>query len=771
MQQGHRIAGPLRLSLAAGIVLGAATQALAHDEDWRKLVALQPPVLGELWTLDQAVREGTDPSRGFAASGITLYAHLPLNTFPGGHTTGNDCWGYVSDSGREYAIMGLEKGVAIVEVTNPTSPVVLDTIPGPDSLWGDVKVIGDYVYAVTDVEAGFGVQIIDLSDVDNGNVRLVGNTTAGGFTLCHNLVANEESGRLFLAGANVGNGGLVELDLSNPEAPQIASAWTQFYVHDAQVVSYTEGPFAGREIAFCGSGLDGGFTSTGMRVVDVTTPGAFFTVATLFYSTPSYSHQLWLSEDKQYLYLNDELDEIDGLVSQTTTRIIDVSDINNPFQAGTFSNGLGSTDHNLYTIDDLILESNYQTGLRIFDASDPLNPVEIAFFDTYPADDLTGFNGAWSNYPWFPSGTVIVSDINRGLFVLGPDALGPRLRVQIVGDAPETLPSLGGATIEVSIEEIGLDADEGTIELNIISQSGQATIGASPTAQPGVYSFTTPPLGCGSASYWVSVDATSGQSFTVPAGFPSSTFSAVVADSQESVFQDDFESDTGWSVSGNASDGQWDRGTPVGGGDRGDPAADFDGSGQCYLTDNQDGNSDVDGGSTILTSPALDASGDETYLTYATWFSNTAGSGAGEDTMLVEISNNNGGSWQTLETIGPGGVEASGGWFAKSWRLQDVFAAPSDQVRVRFTAGDLGTGSVVEAGVDAVEVVRYACDETPPCPADLAEPFGQLDFSDVVAFLTAFGSMDAAADLAEPFGQWDFSDVLAFLAAFGAGCP
>ncbi len=770
MHQGFRVADRSRFLLSLGACAAIVGAAGAHDEDWRKLVSLQPPVLGELWTFGQPI-DTNDPARGpYQSAGATLLAHMPLGTFPGGHASGNDCWGYVSPSGREYAIMGLERGYGFVEITDPVNPVLLTVVSGPTSLWHDVKVIGDYAYGVSD-QTGVGVQIMDMSDIDNGNVTHVGNSTAGGFTTAHNLVNNPESGRLFIVGANAGNGGLVELNISNPTSPQIASAWSQMYVHDAQVVSYTEGPYAGREIAFCCSGLDGGWTNTGLRIVDVTTPGNFFTISTLNYSTPSYSHQAWLSEDKQYLYLNDELDEIDGLVSQTTTRVIDVSDLGNPSQAGTFSTGLGATDHNLYTVGEILLESNYQSGLRIFDASDPLNPFEIGYFDTYPANNSDGFNGAWSNFA-FPSGTVIVSDINRGMFVLGVDALGSRLRVHQVGEIPGVLPSTGGAQIEILVEEIGLVLDAGEVNLNIITDAGQTSIPGVPTGSPGGFTFASPPLECGADSYfWVSVHSTDGGVYTLPSGYPDIAFEAPVADSVTTAFDDDFETDQGWGVSGNASDGQWDRGVPNGGGDRGDPASDFDASGRCYLTDNEDGNSDVDGGSTILTSPSMDATGGDAYLSYASWFSNASGAGAGEDVMLVEVSNNNGGSWQTLETIGPGGVEATGGWFAKSWRLGDIFAEPSGQVRVRFTASDTGSGSVVEAGVDAVEVVVYECSKVQPCPADLAEPFGQLDFSDVSAFLVAFGTQDAAADLAEPFGQWDFSDVVAFLASFGAGCP
>ena len=707
----------------------------------------------------------------FATEGVTLLSHLPINNFAGFHATANDCWGYVSPSGREYAIIGLESGFGIVDITVPTSPVILTTVAGPTSLWHDVKVIGDYAYGVSDVSAGVGIQIMDLSDVDNGNVRFVGNVNPNGFTLSHNLVANEESGRLFLVGATIGNGGLVELNLSNPESPQIAEAWTSFYIHDAQVVSYTEGPFAGREIAFCCSGLDSGFTSTGIRIVDVTNPNNFFTVSTLFYSTPSYSHQAWLSPDKRYLYLNDELDENNGLVSQTTTRIVDVSDINNPFQAGTFSSGLNTIDHNLYTRDEFIFEANYTSGMRVFDSSDPLGPVPIGFIDTQPDSNALGFSGAWSCYPYFPSGNVIISDINRGLFVVAVDALAPRLAVSVSGDLPEFMPVAGGAEVSVEIRELGLSVDSSTVKLSVIA-GGPATEVIVVANGDETWTFQTPPLDCGpDATFWVSVESTTGEMYTLPTDFPASNFSAPIASDSATAFADDFQTNLGWTVSGDASTGQWNRAVPAGGGDRGDPPADFDGSGRCYVTDSADGDTDVDGGSTTVTSPAMDATGGDAHLSYARWYSNTAGGAANEDTMLVEISNNNGTNWQTLETVGPSGVEASGGWFEKSFVLGDIFATPSSQVRVRFTASDLGSGSVVEAGVDAVEVITMTCEDPPDCPADLAEPFGSLDFSDVIAFLGAFGAGEPAADLAPPFGSLDFSDVLAFLTAFGAGCP
>jgi hypothetical protein len=162
-------------------------------------------------------------------------------------------------------------------------------------------------------------------------------------------------------------------------------------------------------------------------------------------------------------------------------------------------------------------------------------------------------------------------------------------------------------------------------------------------------------------------------------------------------------------------------------------------------------------------------------ISYARWFDNNEGGSAANaftETFVIQISNNGGGSWSSLETVGPGGPEVSGGWVVKSFRIAD-FVTPTDQVRVRFIASD-DTGTVVEAGVDAVSVSGLTCEDPTggACnAADLAEPFDVLDLADINAFVAGFTTQDPIADLAAPFGVFDLGDINAFVAAFSAGCP
>ncbi|MFT7670967.1 MAG: Zn-dependent metalloprotease [Planctomycetota bacterium] len=278
---------------------------------------------------------------------------------------------------------------------------------------------------------------------------------------------------------------------------------------------------------------------------------------------------------------------------------------------------------------------------------------------------------------------------------------------------PDNVQAAGGQ-VEFTVDVTSLLGTpmSGTGTLHVNRGNGFETYAMTETS-PNLYGAIFPASDCASVmTYYVSAQTSTGLIQTSPTTAPETTYSAVAASTLSSTFSDNFESNLGWTVSGNATDGEWDRGTPAGGGDRGDPPVDADGSGQCYLTDNVDGNSDVDGGSTTVTSPTMmadDGGNGVALLTYHRWFSNTFGGDPENDIFLVEISNDNGATWSILETVGPGGPQVNGGWREQSFVISD-FLAPTNSMRVRFTASDTGTGSVVEAGVDGVRIDIVSCE-------------------------------------------------------------
>ena len=399
-------------ALALGLV---ASIAIAHVDD-PKLRDRQPPRHGPIIQGSAAALNA-----GFAAQGIQLKSWIPLNNFAGNPSNANDCWGYVSPSGREYAIIGLRNGTAFVEITNPSSPVIVGQISGPSSLWRCMKVYGAYCYAGS--EGGGGIQVISMTNIDGTNttqprVSLATTVTTGGNSQAtHTLAIDTVSGYLYRAGG--GSNGIRIYDVkTNPALPTFVGQWNNVYVHEAQVVTYTAGTYAGKQIAFCCGGSNGGNANTGLYVVDVTNKAAPVQLSYTTYPGARYCHQSWLSNDQRYVYINDELDE-GATVSVCTTIVINVSNLNSPTLASTFNNGNPAIGHNLYIGQgNKLFEANYRSGVRVFDLSvNALNPPEIAWFDTYAADDGAQFNGLWNVWPYFPSKTFIGSDIEGGLYV------------------------------------------------------------------------------------------------------------------------------------------------------------------------------------------------------------------------------------------------------------------------------------------------------------------------------------------------------------------
>ncbi len=266
--------------------------------------------------------------------------------------------------------------------------------------------------------------------------------------------------------------------------------------------------------------------------------------------------------------------------------------------------------------------------------------------------------------------------------------------------------------------------------------------------------------------YYFQVSTTEGTLITFPAD---AEFSPLMTLAQEFTvaFDDDMETPNGWTVGSptdTATTGIWNRMDPQG--TEAQPEDDHTIAGtQCWITDGIAGATlgerDIDGGSTTLTSPMLDAIifGEDAQLVYWRWYSNNTGASPNEDSMLVEISNDNGNSWTTLETV----TENAGAWVEKRFRVAD-FIWPTDQMRLRFIASDFFNGSIVEAGIDDLRIESIRCTTNSP---DINGD-GTLNFFDISAFLEAFNDFDPIADFNND-GQWNFFDISAFLKAFAKG--
>ncbi len=283
---------------------------------------------------------------------------------------------------------------------------------------------------------------------------------------------------------------------------------------------------------------------------------------------------------------------------------------------------------------------------------------------------------------------------------------------------PAELSPAGDAIRVVVSGQNGGTPQTGTGQLHLNAGGGYVTLPMAEVA-PNEYDAVFPALACGTiVSFYFSAETTTGLAIKNPLLAPDAHYSAAAATGVTVAFTDDFESAQDWTItnSGGFTDGQWERGVPVANAvcDRGNPGADADGSGQCFLTDNDqlNCNSDIDNGSTTLTSPIMDANNGTAVITYWRWFSTTAGPNPFQDVFVVEVSANGGASWTVLETVGPTGPQAAGGWFEVSIAIAD-FVPLTDQFRIRFTAEDSSPASVVEAAVDGVRLTNVECGEAP----------------------------------------------------------
>ncbi len=734
MKQGFPHPG-LTIALALGCI--ATGVAIAHEDD-PKEQDWQPPYVGPIWRAADGGVAGTT----FQSSGVTLQAWFPVTAISAAATGASDAWGYVSPSGREYAILGMSNGTGFVEITNPAASTLTKFMPKPasagDSSWRNMKTYQHYCYAVS--EGGGGIQIFDLADIDNGNITDLGTVTTGGSAATHTMIINTQTGYLYRMGG--GSNGVRVYTLQNPAVPAYVTAWNSKYTHDGAVFNWPSGPYAGHEIFFACGGLNSGYTDTGMDILDVTNKANIVSLGRATYPNAAYCHQVWISPDYKFAYINDEIDEANfGVLCQT--KIINIMDLAAPFLAGTYSNGLTSVDHNLYIKGNDLFASNYKTGLRVYDITQRTAPVERAWFDTYPSEDATGYAGLWSNYPFFPSGTVVGSDIQSGLFVwtVGTTAL----TVSYPNGVPTTLTPTG-ATFAVATQlAAGQNIAAGGAKLIYNNGGADVEVPLAPNGA-GLWTAQFPSLACPStANFAVRFTLVSGPVVRSPvAGYNSASVSYGEMDG----FTDTMETGTnGWTVGATgdtATAGIWERVDPVG--TAAQPENDATPTGTfCWVTGQHTagqsvGFNDIDGGMTTLTSPAFDGTAvSDPVIGVQVWYTNNAGSNPNTDSMPILLSNNGGSTWTQVELL----ATSANAWIEKRYRIADFMAA-TNAMRIRFQARDVDPGSVVEVAVDDLRVFGYDCEA--PRPADINGD-GVVNGIDLSVILGMWGTSDATGDI------------------------
>lgn len=365
-----------------------------------------PPILG-----------GVVPCTGgmagpFPCDNMDLLAYMPngaMGVLPGQRI--NDLWGWTDPAtGKEYALVGQDGGLIFVDVSDPLRPRAVGVLPGAGR---DVKVYKNNAFVIGD--GANGVQIFDLTVLRSVttfttfSAHLRYTETLYG----HNIAINEATGFAYVVGGDTCGGGLHMIDVSSPSAPSFAGCYAEAgWTHDVQCVLY-DGPdmdYAGQEICVASN-------VSFLAVTDVSDKASPVSIAIATYSDARYIHQGWFTEDRRYFFQNDELD--DHVSTTTRTLIWDMVDLDNPVMVHEYFGPTTATDHNLYVHGSRAYLSNYTAGLQVLDVTNPLNPTEIAFFDTFPANNDRGFrDGSWSNYPFFESGTIIVSSRSEGLFVV-----------------------------------------------------------------------------------------------------------------------------------------------------------------------------------------------------------------------------------------------------------------------------------------------------------------------------------------------------------------
>lgn len=660
--------------------------------------------------------------------------------------------GYVDSLGNEYALVGTLFGLDIVDVTIPANPIIKFTITGPTSEWREVKTYRKYAY-VTCEDGNSGLTVIDLSHLPDTiyTKQYLGDGDINNqISTIHALHCDTAKGFLYLYGSNIGSGNSLFINLSDPWNPVYAGSYSfptggsAAYVHDGYVLNDT----------MYESHIYSGF----FAVVDVRDKMNPVLLATQ--TTPTnFVHNTWLSDDHKTLFTTDEN-------SGSFLTAFDISDLANIKELSRFQTapGSGAIVHNTHILNDYAVTSWYKEGVVIVDQARPRNPIEVARYDTYPTGSGNGFNGCWGVYPFLPSGTIVASDIDNGLFVFTPTYIRGCYLEGTVSDSV-SLSLLSGAQIELLSASIIKTSDVAGEYRTGTAVAGSYNIRVS---KPGYFTKTISnvqltngvltslnillaPLETfafsgtvtdsifelpisnatvileGNGLYYTATSNVNGlfyfpgvvpDQYTISVGkwgfhtmctlvnlVPGNSLSTVLLQG----YYDDFTFDFGWTVNG-TSQNAWERADPIGTYDNSsnelNPENDVtsDCGSFCFVTDNGTGpfnTHDVDNGNTILNSPIFDATiYIDPSINYYRRFIDVLGFSQPNDTMVIRLSN--GITSVIVETINP--IDGQNGdWVAFSYPIASLIT-PTANMQLSIEVADYNPGNIVEGAFDQFEI-------------------------------------------------------------------
>ena len=676
---------------------------------------------------------------------IQQFAHIPNSGFMVPSEL-NDIWGWVDSAGNEYAIVGMNDGTSIIDLSDPLSPQEVLFVPGMNSIWRDIKTYGNYAYVTT--EAMNGLLIIDLSnlpDSANTNTYLYTGPSNAQWQRAHNIYIDDR-GYAYIFGANRGSGGAIILDLNqDPTQPVEIADINNWYVHDGMVKGDT---------LFLANGNNSLFS-----VWDVSNPAT----PVLLSQNPTvgyYSHNIWSSDDGNYIYTTEE--DNGGHLSEFNITDLNNIDLTDKIQAEPGNNIM---PHNAFYINDYIVNSYYTTGIQIFDVKSKGNIVNVGHFDTSPNFSGPGSNGCWGVYPYLPSGIIIASDIENGFFVLDPDYKRAAYLEGIITDASSNT-SLSGVTVEIlnsnnntlsnvggefklgtlnsgtysvvfshplyqsdTINQVVLQNDSTTIlnlvmysltplNLNIESKSSALNSSLSGvdftiTNEDFTYSGTTDQNGLFTinnlipGSYNIYAGLWSYKDFCVESLNIISDNTPFLI-SLEEGYRDRFNVDMGWTVNSSAASGLWERDIPTvtiyNNSDTCSPAFDSEDCGNmAFITGNlgsSPSSDDVDLGYVQLVSPTISLDSNQTnYLHCSLWWRNFLGGTTSDDTLFIDV--NDGVNKENLFFIHSDNPK---NWYKLSLEIPNTINLSSFKIEI--TTADWGSGvdHLVEAGIDNLYV-------------------------------------------------------------------